>query len=87
MKYVVRNLDPILENGYIITEENEFRIISRSPKKEDAELITKVLNNAEYTKNMLGDIASFCEGRIKLGIMTEAYKDVLFLVKQHRTNL
>ena len=34
-------------------------------------------------KNSLRDIESFCEGRIKLGVMEKAYKDVLFLVRQH----
>ena len=79
MKYVVNYC-----SGWVVEEDKpEGRMISRSAKEEDAELIAKALDNAEYTKNMLKDIESFCEGRIKLGKMTEAYKDVLFLVRQH----
>jgi len=32
---------------------------------------------------ILQDIESFCNGRIGLGINVDAYKDVLFLVRQH----
>lgn len=35
----------------------------------------------------LKDIESFCQGRMKTGVMTAAYRDVLYLVRQHKCRL
>ena len=39
-------------------------------------------NKADHS-DALKDIESFCIGRIETGKMTHAYRDVLFLVRQH----
>ena len=57
------------------------------PKSEDVDSkncsASEGPNNAESVAIALKDIESFCEGRISIGRMSEAYRDVLGLVRQH----